>query len=470
MVSMDTQLHLAIDIGASGGRHILGWLENGTLRMEEVHRFPNGTVQADGHLCWDTDAIFAEIIAGLKKCAIIGKIPATVGIDTWGVDFVLLDSEGNRAGPAIAYRDSRTAGMDAEVYKRVPEAELYARTGIQKQLFNTIFQLMALKTKMPAYLSGAAHLLMMPDYLHFRLCGAMKAEYTNATTTGLVNAATKEWDEEIIGRCGFPRALFGAIAPAGTALGRLTDEVRQAVGFDCMVALPPTHDTASAFLAVPARTDDSVYISSGTWSLMGVERLAPIISEAGRLANFTNEGGYAYRFRYLKNIMGLWMIQSVCREMGGRAGFAELEALARASEYSGEIDVNAECFFAPDSMAAAIRQACRRSGQDAPEGPGDLARCIYQSLTSSYAQTIKELEAITGKRFGCVNIIGGGSRDGLLNELTAKACGLPVYAGPVEATALGNIVSQMIGSGELSGVKAAREAIMRGFEIQEIIQ
>ena len=465
---MDTQLRLAIDIGASGGRHILGWLGNGIIELVEVYRFPNGMVKKDGSLCWDVDALFGEVITGLRKCAELKKIPASVGIDAWGVDFVLLDKNGYRMEPAVAYRDDRTIGVDGDVFRHVPEDELYARTGIQKQLFNTIFQLMALKMKTPDALNKAGCLLMMPDYFHYRLCGATKTEYTNATTTGLINAKSKQWDREVIERCGFPQSLFGNIAPAGTVLGSLSNEVIADVGFNCEVILPPTHDTASAFLSVPSETDDSVYISSGTWSLMGVELTAPVTTEASRAANFTNEGGYDYRFRFLKNIMGLWVLQSVLRESGEGVSFSESEKISRESDYNGIIDVNESRFFAPESMTETIRQACMEQGLAAPQSLGDLARCIYRSIASSYARTIKELRMLTGKDFSGVNIIGGGSKNLFLNELTADACGLPVYAGPAEGTALGNILSQMIAYGEIPCRAAARETVRRSFDVLEV--
>ena len=469
--SMSAGPHLAIDIGASGGRHILGWLEDGLIRLEEVYRFPNGMVSKNDSLCWDTEKLFEEIITGMKKCKSTpaGATPVSVGIDTWGVDFVLLDKNGNMTSPAVAYRDNRTEGMDKEVFKCVPEVEMYAVTGIQKQIFNTVFQLMALRQKSLQVLEEAEHLLMMPDYLHYKLCGIMKTEYTEATTTGLVNAATKTWDDGIIDRCGFPRRLFGEIVPAGTVLGGLTDDVRELVGFPCTVVLPPTHDTGSAFLAVPAASDDSVYISSGTWSLMGLELEKPNTSEAARAATMTNEGGYGYRYRFLKNIMGLWILQSVHREIGAGISFDDLVVQARNSGYPGVFDVNEDRFFAPDDMAATIRAACAERGFAEPQTPGDYARCICRSLALSYAQTVKQLQTLTGKSFNAINIIGGGSKNTLLNEMTAEACALPVYAGPAEGTALGNIISQMLTYNELPGVSAARETVRRSFNISEVI-
>jgi len=466
---MDCKSHLAIDIGASGGRHILGWLEAGKLQTEEIHRFPNGMTQVDGHLCWDVESLFEEVLKGLRKCAQLNKIPASVGIDTWGVDFVLIDGDGNVVGPTVAYRDSRTDGMDSEVSRFIPESELYSRAGLQKMLINTIYQVMAIKVNTPQLLEKAAHLLMMPDYLHYRLSGVIKNEYTIASTSGLINAKSKAWDDEIITRCGFPRCIFGDIVPAGTILGGFTDDIKRITGFDCTVIMPPSHDTASAFLAVPAGSERSVYISSGTWSLMGVELFDPITSEAGRVANFTNEGGFNYRYRYLKNIAGLWLLQSVHKELGGGTGYSELVVMAQESGCDSIFDVNHERFTAPDSMITAIRDACLETGQTGPDSPGDLARCIFRSLAASYAQTRKDLESLTGTVYDSVNIIGGGSQNDYLNRLTAAACGLPVYAGPTEGTALGNIASQMISSGVLPDFVSARNTIVKSFDIREVL-
>jgi len=346
---------------------------------------------------------------------------------------------------------------------------LYERAGIQKMLINTIYQLMAVKVKTPQHLEKAAHLLMMPDYLHYKLSGVIKNEYTIASTSGLLNAKSKKWDDEIISRCGFPGGIFGEIVPAGTILGGFTDEIKKAVGFDCTVIMPPSHDTASAFLAVPAKSENSVYISSGTWSLMGVELPDPITSEAGRTANFTNEGGYNYRYRYLKNIAGLWLLQSVQKEDGGGTDYSGLVLMARESGCDSVIDVNDERFTAPESMTAAIRDACRECGQAEPKSLGDLARCIFKSLAASYVRTKDDLESLTGIDFDCVNIIGGGSQNEYLNQLSASACGLPVYAGPTEGTALGSIVSQMIALGVLPDLDSAREIIRRSFDIREVM-
>ena len=464
---------LAIDIGASSGRHILGGLEDGKLRLWEVHRFPNGMTERHGRLCWDVDALFAEVILGLQKCAALGKIPQSVGIDTWGVDFVLLDAEGNRLDDAVAYRDSRTDGMDMETHRRVSEVELYARTGIQKQKFNTLYQLMALKAQTPSLLERAEGLLMIPDYLHYRLCGARKTEYTNATTTGLCGAASRDWDGEAIGRLGFPRKLFQEIAPPGTVLGGFIQSVRQSVGFDCAVVLPPTHDTASAFLSVPSQAGPSqagpaVTISSGTWSLLGALTDVPVLTEAARNAGFTNEGGTGGQYRFLKNIMGLWMVQSIRSELLGKPSFDALEQAARSSAYHGQVNVNDAAFFAPESMTQTVIEKCREAGFPAPNSTGDILRCVYRSLAAEYARSVKELEGLTGRRYTRVSIVGGGCQDRCLNELTAQACGLPVFSGPVEGTAVGNLVCQMIRSGQLPDEEAARAVIRNSFEITEV--
>ena len=465
---MKNSIHLAIDIGASGGRHILGWLYNGTLLTEEIHRFPNGMTEINGQFCWDIEALFKEIITGLIKCKEIGKIPASVGIDTWGVDFVLLDNKNNLIGPAVAYRDGRSDGMDLEVSKVISESELYSRNGIQKMFFNTIYQLMGVKVHTPQYLDKTSKLLFLPDYLHYRLSGVMKTEYTIASTSGLLNAKSKDWDDEIIGRCDFPREIFCEIVPAGSILGGFTPEIINEVGYYSRVIMPPSHDTASAFLAVPAKSDKSVYISSGTWSLMGVELSEPITSEDSRIANFTNEGGFDYRYRFLKNIAGLWLIQCVQKEIGNGISYSELVDLARQSDCDCIFDVNDESFAAPKSMVDAIRDACKAQYNNLPESLGDYARCIYLSLAHSYNHTINSLKKLTGTVYDSINIIGGGSLNSFLNESTAHACGLPVYAGPTEGTALGNIISQMISMDVLPDYITARSIIRQSFDVRKV--
>ena len=285
------QYYLAIDIGASSGRHILGSVQDGKIILEEIYRFDNKQVHKDGHDCWDMENLWNGVLGGIKACKSVGKIPATIGIDTWAVDYVLLDKEDRLIGDAVAYRDGRTEGMDAVVEQMIPATELYARTGIQKQMFNTIYQLTALKREHPEQLENAGSLLMIPDYFNFLLTGVKKQEYTNATSTNLVNARDKEWDLELIERLGLPTGLFGKLSMPGTVVGQLSEEIQKAVGFNATVILPATHDTGSAFLAVPAKDENAAYLSSGTWSLLGVENAEPITTEASRQQNFTNEGG-----------------------------------------------------------------------------------------------------------------------------------------------------------------------------------
>lgn len=462
--------YLAIDIGASSGRHILSHMENGKMALEEVYRFPNGIEEHQGHKTWNVDVLFEEIKTGMKKCRELGKIPVSVGIDTWAVDFVLLDQNNERIGNAVAYRDERTKNMDDKVYELIDEKELYSRTGIQKQIFNTIYQLMALKMQNPAGLEKASKLLMIPDYFNFLLTGKAVTEYTNATTTQLVNARTKNWDKELIHRLGYPVSIFQEIKMPGTVLGSLKEEIAKEVGYACTVILPATHDTGSAVVAVPvaeASGEDSVlYISSGTWSLMGTELWEADCSEGSRQHNLTNEGGYQYRFRYLKNIMGLWMIQSVKKEIGGELGFGEICEAASKCDITSIVDCNNDRFLAPSNMTEEVKAACRESGQKEPEGIAEVAAVIYNSLAKCYAKTKKELETMTGKSYDCIHIIGGGANADYLNQLTARATGNEVLAGPVEATAIGNLAVQMIADGVFDSLGEARSCISESFPIK----
>lgn len=459
--------YLAIDIGASSGRHILSHMENGKMVLEEIYRFPNGMEEHQGQKIWNVDALFGEIKSGMKKCKELGKVPVSVGIDTWAVDFVLLDKDNRRIGNAVAYRDERTKGMDAKVYELIPEKELYGRTGIQKQIFNTIYQLMALKVKRPEELERASKLLMIPDYFNFLLTGKAVTEYTNATTTQLVNAQTKNWDEELIHTFGYPFSIFQQIQMPGTELGSLKEDIASEVGYSCNVVLPATHDTGSAVVAVPGDSgeDDVLYISSGTWSLMGTELLEADCSEESRQHNLTNEGGYQYRFRYLKNIMGLWMIQSVKKEIGGELGFDEICKAASKCDIASIVDCNDDRFLAPANMTEEVKAACRESGQKEPEGIDEVAAVIYNSLAKCYADTKKEIEAMTGKNYDKIHIIGGGANADYLNRLTAKATGNKVWAGPIEATAIGNLLVQMIADGVLGSLDDARKCVLESFWI-----
>ena len=459
---------LAVDIGASSGRHMLGHLEKGRLVLEEIYRFENGMKQTKEGLCWDIPALFQEIKTGIRRCGELGKIPVSMGIDTWAVDYVLLDEQDQILGDTFGYRDSRTEGMDEEVYRLIPEKELYQRTGIQKQIFNTVFQLMAVKKAHPEYLEQARTFLMLPDYFHFLLTGEKRSEYTNATSTQLVNAETKDWDDEVISRLGYPREMFLPLSQPGTQVGVFTKEIEKEVGFSCQVVLPSTHDTASAVMAVPCQEDNCLYISSGTWSLMGTENKKAICTEESRQKNFTNEGGYDFRYRYLKNIMGLWMIQSVRHEEKDQYSFAQLCEMAdECSDFPSRVFVNAQEFLAPESMTEAVRQYCEKSGQRVPETTGELAAVIYQSLAKCYGETIQEIEQLTGEHYDTIHIVGGGANADYLNRLTASQSGRRVLAGPSEATAIGNLMAQMIGKGEFAGLMQARACVAESFPIRE---
>ena len=461
--------YLAIDIGASSGRHILGWVENGKIRIEEIYRFQNGLTKKNGHLCWDMDHLFFKVVEGLKRCRQLNRIPKSIGIDTWGVDFVLLDKNGNLLGDTVAYRDGRTQGMDEVVYRILSEAALYRRNGIQKQLFNTIYQLMAIQQQEPQILQSAAHFLMIPEYLNYLLTGVMKNEYTNATTTQLVHAQTKDWDYELMDKLGLPKEIFGEIAMPKTFVGALSDAIAERVGFQTEVVLPATHDTGSAVMAVPTTADDSIYLSSGTWSLMGIERLIPDCSELSQKHNFTNEGGYHYRYRYLKNIMGMWMMQNLRKEFKHQYTFEELYTLAHIGRYfTSTVNVNDASFLAPASMKQALQDYCGRTGQEKPETECELLYCVYRSLALCYAETVAEIETVTGKVFSRIHVVGGGCQDRFLNGLMAKYTGKEVYAGPVEATALGNLMAQMLKDKVFEDLSEARQTVAKSFDVKAI--
>lgn len=461
-----SKYYLAIDIGASSGRHMLASMVNGKIQLEEVYRFLNGMDNKNGTLCWDVERLFIEIKNGLKKCKEIGKIPSYMGIDTWGVDYVLLDKDDKILGETVGYRDNRTNGMDAKVYETISLSALYERTGIQKQIFNTIYQLMAVKESHPEYLEQAKSILMIPDYFHFLLTGEKKNEYTNATTGQLVNAKTNEWDYELIDMLGYNKEMFQPVSMPGTVVGEFTKAIQEEVGFNCTVVLPATHDTGSAVLAVPTNDDNAIYISSGTWSLMGIERKEADCSMKSMQSNFTNEGGYDHRFRFLKNIMGLWMIQSVKKEFTEDLSFAEICERASKETISSIVDCNDDCFLAPKSMIEAVKKFCQDTEQQVPETVGEIAAVIYNSLAKCYGDTIEEIEALTGEHYSTIYVVGGGANAGYLNELTAKYTGRRVSAGPSEATAIGNIIVQMLHDKTFKSLPEARTCIGESFDVK----
>ena len=450
--------YLAIDIGASSGRHILGYIDNGRLKLEEIHRFENYITNQNSTLVWDIEHLVNEVKEGIAKCKEIGKIPCTVAIDTWGVDYVLLDESKKEIKPCYCYRDSRTNAVVDEVESLVSPAQLYAKTGIQKQNFNTIYQLYA--DKKSGRLQNAKYFLMMPEYLSFKLTGVYKNEYTNATTTGLVNAKTKTWDNDILSALDLPSELFGALNTPSSLVGDLSADIQKAVGFNCAVLFAPSHDTASAVCACPMR-DNDLYISSGTWSLIGTEITQPILNDNARQLNFTNEGGMDYRFRFLKNYMGMWLFQNIRRNLNKSMTYDEMMELAKSSNSYKYFDVNDSTLVAPKNMIDAIGKLI---GSD---DLGLILNSAYHSLAKSYSEAVTEIEAVTGKRFNAIHIVGGGCQDKYLNILTRDYTGKSVTAGPIEATATGNIVSQIMRDKKIS-LAAARDLIKKSFDIKEI--
>lgn len=435
---------LAIDIGASSGRHILGhYDENGHIVMEEVYRFPNNMIRRSGHHCWDIDALTGHVIAGLKKCAEIGKIPATVGIDTWGVDYLLLDADGNIVGDAYHYRDSRTDGIADEFDGIMPMADLYARTGIARQPFNTLYQLIAGFRENPEH-KNADKLLFMPCYLAWKLCGKAVNEYTIASTGMLLNAATGDWDADVLTAAGIPAQLLGdKPAMPGQILGDLLPEVAAEVGYNCLVMLTACHDTGSAFYCVPAPDDQTAYLSSGTWSLLGAMLDAPVCTVEALESGYTNEGGVD-GIRFLKNIMGMWLLQRIRADWDNRLSHGEMAALAeQGAGYESVINVLDSRFLNPESMVNEILAALSDQGAPAPTNDAELLYCVHHSLALSYADAIRALEGVTGRKFTSLLIIGGGSQNNLLNRLTEEAAGVKVIKGPIEGTALGNLRVQL---------------------------
>ena len=416
--------YLAIDIGASSGRHIVGWTEEGQMRTEEVYRFPNGVKEEDDHLVWDLEALLASVRAGIAAAKErFGRIES-LAIDTWGVDYVLL-RDGREVLPCYAYRDHRTDASVPEVHAVVPFEELYARTGIQYQPFNTVYQLYA--DKMAGRLAGVTDYLMIPEYLTWKLCGGMAHEYTNATTGALIDAKTGKFDRELIGKLGLPEELFTGPVQPGTEVGTYE-------GIRCLLA--PSHDTASAVEGIPME-DDEIYLNSGTWSLLGVKSPEPVVSGASRRHNWTNEGGVGY-IRFLKNIMGMWVVNSLRKELCPDKAFPEIVREAQESAFDEIVDVNAQAFLSPKSMREAFDEALGKPA----EISADYFRCAYRSLAVCYRDAVRELSSITGRTYHKLYIVGGGAKNAFLNELTEEATGLSVIALPIEATALGNLKTQ----------------------------
>ncbi len=452
---------LAIDIGASSGRHILGEVKNGKILTEEIYRFENAMTKGEFGLEWDINSLTENVIEGIKKCKELGKIPETVAIDTWGVDYVLLDKDKKEIMPAFAYRNSRTMGVPEKVFEIVSKEEIYKKTGIQKQEYNTIYQLFC--DKEAGRLENAEYFLMIPEYLSFKLCGVIKNEYTNATTTGLVNAKEKTWDLGLLKALGIKDSIFKTLSVPSDYIGDFTSEIANRVGFNSKVIFAPSHDTAAAVAACPV-DEESMFISSGTWSLVGTENLKPETGLAAMEANFTNEGGIDYRFRFLKNIMGMWLFQNIRKNLDKKYTYDEMMELAMQSDFTEKIDPTDSAFLAPESMLDAVRTYL-----DKPELPlGDLLSSVYHSLAYSYSLAVKELEEISGKTIKRIAIVGGGCKDTYLDTLTKKYTGKIVTAGPVECTAIGNLISQFIYLDKTLTLADARQLVINTFDIKEI--
>jgi len=447
---------LAIDMGASSGRHILGFVENGKLKLEEIYRFENGIIDIEGNLCWDIEKLFIEIKNGLKECKKRGITPDTVAIDTWGVDYVLLDENKKEIMPAVSYRDPRTLGIPEKIDNIIPRKELYERTGIQAINFNSIYQLYC--DKMSGKLDMAEYFLMMPEYFSFKLTGKIKNEYTLSTTSGLVNVNTFERDKEILEKLGIPKKIFSPLSMPGTVVGNFSEEIKTEVGFDTTVILCASHDTASAVAACSVG-DNGIYISSGTWSLIGTENAEPVTCDKAMNSGFTNEGGVEHRYRFLENIMGMWLLQNIRKNLDKKYTYDEMMQMAMDSDFVEYINPNADEFLAPENMIEAIRNYLNK-----PELPiGDVLNSVYNSLAKTYNDAVKVIEEISNKKIDVINIVGGGSKDSYLNSLTEKYTGKKVIAGPVEATAAGNLMVQLMYLDKDLDLEKARELIKNSF-------
>ena len=461
----------AIDIGASSGRVVAGIIRDGTITIEVVHRFANGLATVGGHLRWNLTALYAEVLTGLAKVAGRHSGVRSIGIDTWAVDYGLLDSEGRLLAEPIAYRDDRTEAVIGDVDGKLSRERQYAISGLQFLPFNTIYQLAA--EQRGDQWDHAAHVVLLPDLLGYWLTGELRTEITNASTTGLLDARRRSWSAEAFAALDLPVDLLPPLIEPGETLGPITDEVAERTGLPrtTSVVAVGSHDTASAVVAVPAEGRDIAYVSSGTWSLVGLELDEPVITEASRAANFTNEGGVGGRVRFLRNVGGLWLLQECLRDWSSEGQDSDLEALLeRASGLpSGGpvIDVDDEEFIAPDGMPARIRSACRAAGQPVPSDQASVVRCVLDSLALAYARTVEQSEQLTGRRAETIHIVGGGSQNALLCQLTADRARRPVLAGPTEATALGNVVVQARTAGALDGTLEDLRAMLRtGLELR----
>lgn len=476
---MKEKCYLAVDCGAESGRVMAGLWNGAQMRVEELHRFPTGVTPVDGTLRWDIARIWSEIERGLGLAAQrFGETIVSVGVDTWGVDYVLLDKAGELIEQPWNYRDARTRGMLEKAKTRVSLEEIFAASGIQFMEINTLYQVLAAHERNPALLASANRFLMIPDYLHFKMCGARVGEFTNATTTQFFHPTRKTWSAELLEKLGLPTAMLPEVVSPGTRLGCLLPGLRERTGLHAgvQVIAPATHDTGSAVAGVPGAGIEGrgrlAYISSGTWSLLGVELHEPDLSPRAFELNLTNEGGVDGTYRLLKNIMGLWLVQE-CRRSFAKAGStsdyaALVEAAVSAPAFRSFIDPDDARFLNPPDMPAAIAEYCRETGQPIPGTEGEYVRCTLESLSLRYAAVLHSLKEMTGSFIGAVNIVGGGSRNRLLNQFTANACQRPVLAGPVEATVLGNVLVQARACGELATLDDIRRVARESSEVEAI--
>ncbi len=468
---MDGHHFLAFDLGAESGRTVLGTLLDAKIVTRELTRFPNSPTRLAGHLHWNLLSLFEDIKAGLSACAAeVGVVPESVAVDTWGVDFGLLAKDGSVLGFPYAYRDDRTRGVMEEYFKRTPREKVYERTGIQFLPFNSLFQLFAMVRQRSPLLDCARDLLFMPDLFTYLLSGEKANELTIASTSQLLDMRGRVWSTEIMAALGVPMGILQRVEAPGTVLGKLVPSVAEEVGLpEVKVIATASHDTAAAIAAIPAAGENWAYISSGTWSLMGVETAEPIITPEALLANFTNEGGVAETIRFLKNIAGLWLLQQCRKEWAREAdlSYVALAGLAAGAQpFRSLVDPDWPEFLNPPSMPDAIRQFCLVSGQPAPAAPADFTRCILESLALKYRLTLDQLRRLTNRRIEMIHVIGGGSQNELLCQLTADATGLPVVAGPAEATATGNIMVQALGLGYVRSLAEIRSVVRRSVELK----
>lgn len=466
------RVFLAVDLGAESGRVVAGLFDGEHLRMEEVHRFPNGPVEFEGHLHWDVRRLFGEVKAGIARAAqSYGEAVVSIGVDTWGVDYGLLDERGKLLTLPFHYRDRRTEGIEEKMFEKVSEEEIYEATGIQFLTINTLYQLYAEVAEESASLAQAQRLLFIPDLMNYWLTGRMASEMTIASTSQFLEARTGGWARELLKKLGIPTNLLGEIVQPGTILGPVLPEIREETGIGPVnVVAVGCHDTASAVAAVPAEGSDWAYLSSGTWSLMGVETKEPIITQRSRQYSFTNEGGIGRTFRVLKNISGLWLVQECRRTWASRAEELDYDEITRIAQeahaFAAVIDPDQAQFSSPCDMPARIADYCRQTGQEPPDSRGSIIRTVLESLAMRYRTVLDRLEELTGRRLERLHIVGGGARNRLLNQFTASALNRPVIAGPVEATTAGNTCVQMLAGGEIASLVEGRALIRRSFETE----